>query len=70
MNEDHGKRFADKTARSARREGQRSGRGVSSSAAEGIRDFNCESAWGPDADRHAKVLIIIRLEGSSFGAWL
>jgi type I restriction enzyme, R subunit len=28
----------------------------------------CESAWGPDADRHAKVLIIIRLEGSSFGA--
>jgi hypothetical protein len=25
----------------------------------------CESAWGPDADRHVKVLIIIRLEGSA-----
>ncbi len=29
----------------------------------------CESAWGPDADRHAKLLIIIRLEGSNFGAY-
>jgi hypothetical protein len=29
----------------------------------------CESARGPDADRYAKVLIIIRLEGSNFGAF-
>jgi exodeoxyribonuclease V alpha subunit len=29
----------------------------------------CESARGPDADRHAKVLIIIRLRGSTFEAW-
>jgi hypothetical protein len=29
----------------------------------------CESAWGPDADRHAKALIIIWLEGSNFGAY-
>jgi hypothetical protein len=28
----------------------------------------CESVRGPDADRHAKVLTIIRLEGSKFGA--
>ena len=28
----------------------------------------CELAWGPDADRHAKILIIISLEGSYFGA--
>ncbi len=29
----------------------------------------CESAWGPDADWHANVLIILRLEGSNFGAY-
>jgi hypothetical protein len=28
----------------------------------------CESAWGPDADRHAKILIIIRFRGSNFDA--
>ena len=28
----------------------------------------CESVRGPDADRHAKVLTIIRLDGSKFGA--
>jgi hypothetical protein len=31
--------------------------------------LGCESARGPDADRHAKVLIIIRLRGSTFDAW-
>ena len=28
----------------------------------------CELARGPGADRHGKVLIIIRLKGSNFGA--
>ena len=27
-----------------------------------------ETVWGPDADRHAKLLNIIRLEGSNFDA--
>jgi hypothetical protein len=27
---------------------------------------DCETVWGPDADRHAKILTIIRLEGSKF----
>jgi hypothetical protein len=61
MNEDPGKRFADKTARAARETfekgsaaAEESARGMErsySSAAEGI---------GPDADRHAKVLITRR----------
>jgi hypothetical protein len=29
-------------------------------------EARCESAWGPDADRHAKILIIIRFQGSNF----
>jgi hypothetical protein len=32
-------------------------------------DAGCESAWGPDADRHAKALIIIWLEEPNFGAY-
>ena len=30
----------------------------------------CESAWGPDADRHAKLLIIREAEGSLLEAYL
>ena len=29
----------------------------------------CESAWGPDADWHHKLLIHLALEGSRFGAY-
>jgi hypothetical protein len=28
----------------------------------------CESAWGPDADRHAKLLIHLAVEGSTSNA--
>jgi hypothetical protein len=31
-------------------------------------EARCESAWGPDADRHAKILIIIRFRGSNSDA--
>jgi hypothetical protein len=30
----------------------------------------CESAWGPDADRHAKLLIHLAVEGSTLNAYL
>jgi hypothetical protein len=29
----------------------------------------CESAWGPDADRHAKLLIHLAVEGSTLNAY-
>ena len=30
----------------------------------------CKSAWGPDADRHAKLLIHLAMEGSTLNAYL
>jgi len=33
-------------------------------------DVKCESAWGPDADRHAKLLINREAEGSLLEAYL
>jgi len=34
-----------------------------------LRPLGCESAWGPDADRHAKLLIQLAVEGSTLNAY-
>ena len=31
--------------------------------------IDCKAAWGPDADRHVKVLITIQLAGSNFALY-
>jgi hypothetical protein len=33
------------------------------------RSFTCKSAWGPDADRRAKLLICLTVEGSFLDAY-
>jgi hypothetical protein len=35
-----------------------------------VSAVGCESAWDPDADRHAKLLIHLAVEGSTFNAYL
>ena len=48
--------------------GNRDG-GTSGGAAQ-LKGFDCKSAWGPDADRHAKLLIVREAEGSLLEAYL
>jgi hypothetical protein len=63
MNEDRGKRFADKTARAARETFEKGSAAAEESARMERSYSSAAEGIGPDADRHAKVLIIIPIGG-------